>query len=203
MGTSVVKRYVFAPMEPCFAYTLEEVPYRRNTTLMLDGMCKYMLTGLAKSVTYDLKYEQGRVHRMHITWRLTLDPEQDQAQHNYALSHFYRKLGWLETKNFNDSWRLFDMRTLVSSSTVSQNLLFKVYDASLRYIQYQSGRTRADFTQPFALDQEKYPSEFLFYSKSVTHPSTEKSCRPKHSIYSAHKSLAWARFRAHSTEHFA
>lgn len=109
MGTSIVKRYVFAPMDPCFAYTLEEVPYRRNTTLMLEGICKYMLTGLAKSVTYDLQYEQGRVHRLHVTWRLILDPEQDQTQHAYALSHFYRKLGWLETKNFNDSWRLFDM----------------------------------------------------------------------------------------------
>lgn len=46
---------------------------------------------------------------MHITWRLTLDSEQDLIQHEYALSHFYRKLGWLETKNFQDSWRLFDM----------------------------------------------------------------------------------------------
>ena len=109
MNITLVKRYVFAPMEPCFAYTLEEVPYRKNMTLMLDGICKYMLTGLAKSVTYDLKYEEGRVHRMHMTWRLTLDPEQDQKQHEYALSHFYRKLGWLETKNFQDSWRLFDM----------------------------------------------------------------------------------------------
>ena len=105
----LVKRYVFAPVKPCFAYTLEEEPYRCKMTQALDGICRFMLLGLVRSITYHHRYEEGRVHCMHLRWCLSFHPEMTQRQQDYGVSLFYRKLGWLETMFLQNSWRLFDM----------------------------------------------------------------------------------------------
>lgn len=105
----IVKRYIFAPIKPCFSYTLEEEPFRRDMKFLLDHICTYMLQGLATSITYKNKYQEGRVNRMSLVWHLCLVPDQSQRQRDYALSIFYRKLGMLETKFLQNDWRLYDV----------------------------------------------------------------------------------------------
>lgn len=107
--SEIVKRYIFAPIKPCHSYTLEEVPFRRVMKCLLDHIRTYMLEGLATSISYKNKYQEGRVNRMSLVWRLCLIPDQSQRQHDFALSMFYRKLGMLETRFLQNDWRLYDV----------------------------------------------------------------------------------------------
>lgn len=103
-----VKRFIFAPMEPCAAYTLEE-HYRKTVTVLLNAICNFMLKGLVEHIDYKTEYEPGYIHRIHMTFSLTFPQDTDSRRRDYILQHFARKLGLFELKFLQGSWTFFDM----------------------------------------------------------------------------------------------